>query len=201
VIDVLATSIPFQLLRKLSGAHAADAKVPNREIVMDVPIQLYTSLLSAIVYGIALFGAYQTVLPRTFALYFNGLYSLTPAYSATFASLLPITLLFGVAARVFIFTPFAAAGKTDEDAKWAAFDPVSATLEETFWYNVWGYTSKTKVIISRTAVVMGLTGVNTYLQCAMTVSGVESYGAAIYAGVWVVAAMLTGLSFGLVGGD
>ncbi len=80
----------------------------------------------------------------------------------------------------------------------AKFDPVSATLGETLRWNLWGFTTKSKVAIRRTAVAMLVTGVNTFLQCR-ALHGVESFGAAVYAAVWLVGTMLTGISLTYVG--
>lgn len=207
---MLSTFLPFQLLRPLSGFHAfgsdgaattGDKAAANREIVSDVPIAAYTTLLSSIIYGIVLFTSLHSYLPTSFVLYFEGIPSLAPAYSATYLSLLPVVLAFGIAARSFIFTPFAATGRSREDARLREFDPVTATLGETVWFNLWGYTTRAKVIIVRTGVAMLITGVNTYLQTLMTVGGVESKGAAGYAGAWTAATFLTGVALAFVGGE
>lgn len=199
-IKMLSTFAPFQLLRPLSGAHAREAKgVANREILTDIPIQAYTTLLSAMIYGISLFSAFHTYLPTSFAVYFEGLPDLTPVYTASYLTLVPVSLAFGFAARSFIFTPFTATGRSKEDGKLEQFDPVTATLGETVLYNLWGYTTRAKVIILRTAVAMTVTGISTWLQCLMTIHGVESRGAADYAGPWVVASFLTGVALAFVG--
>lgn len=78
---------------------------------------------------------------------------------------------------------------------------MQATLGQTVFWNVWGYTAKTKVIIQRTAIVMFVTGINTYLACTMTIWGIGGAGAAAYASVWVFAALCTGLGLGAVGGE
>ena len=46
---------------------------------------------------------------------------------------------------------------------------------------------------------MLVSGVNTFLQALVTLEGVEAPGAAAYASVWVVAALISGLSLGAVG--
>lgn len=102
---------------------------------------------------------------------------------------------------MFIFAPFAAQGKVPEDEKLKDFDPATATLGETVYANVWGYTAKTKVVIRRTAVAVAVTAINTYLACTMTIYGISSAGATAYAAVWAFAALCTGLGLGLVGGD
>lgn len=199
-MDTLAAALPFYLLRPLSNVHRNPAKVPNRELI-DLPLQLYTTALSTGIYTVILVLSLRFVLPRILVVYFSGLPSLEPAYKASYSAVLPVTMLFGAAANTFIFTPFAATGKSKEDDDAGRFDPVTATLGETVRWNLWGYTSKTKVVIRRTAAVMLLTGVNTYLSCTKTMYGVEGAGAAWYSAVWVMAALCTGLGLGLVGGD
>lgn len=54
-------------------------------------------------------------------------------------------------------------------------------------------------MISRTLTLMTVCGGNTFIQTFMTVEGVEATGAAAYSAVWVVAAAITGASFGVVG--
>ena len=201
-IDILSCSVPFLLLRSLSGAHsAASSSVPNKEIILDRVIQASTVVFSGLVYGATLFVAFKTYLPSVFVLYFEGIARVEPAVGTRSSNLLAgaLMLLLGLAARGFIFTPFAATSRTAEDAEIAKFDPVSATLGQTVWWNLWGYTTRTKVAIRRTAVVVAMTWVSTYLQCAMTIRGVESYGAAVYASAWALAATLTGLGLEVVG--
>lgn len=197
---MLSTFVPFQLLRPLSSAHAGAKNAANREILTDIPIQIYTTILAAAIYSLTLFSAYKTYLPTALVLYFKGLPSIAPAYTTNFLATLPVTVAFGIAARTFIFTPFVGTGETAEDGKLAEFDPATATLGETLAWNIWGYTTREKVVILRTFVAMVVTGVNTYLQTYMTIGGVESYGAVVYAGAWVAAAFLTGVGLGFVGG-
>ncbi|KXX76943.1 hypothetical protein MMYC01_206143 [Madurella mycetomatis] len=185
-VDIVSAFLPFLLLRGLSGAHSAAPGVANREIVVDRGIQLLTSLHAALVYGVALFLASRT----------DGL----PSFGFGTPTSQVLSLLFGLAARTFIFTPLVATGRTPQDQKNADFDPVSATLGQTVAWNLWGYTTQTKVSIRRTAVAMLFTAVGTFLNTVMTVKGVEPYGAAVYASIWVAAALVTGLSLIYVGG-
>lgn len=205
-VDVSSSFLPFLLLRPLSGAHSAEPTVRNREVIVDRPIQAYTTLLAGAIYSVTLSMAYLTFLPRTLVLYFTGIPSVEPAYSAAsflFVSIpaAVLSLAFGLAARSFIFTPTATTGPAPEDAKLRTFDPVTATLGETALFNLWGFTAQTKVVVVRTLTVMALVGVTTYLQCSMTITGIEPYGAAVYASVWVLAALFTGLGLGVVGRD
>ncbi|KAF7543991.1 hypothetical protein G7Z17_g10310 [Cylindrodendrum hubeiense] len=202
LIDITSVAAPFYLLRPLSAVHtpSAAAKLPNREL-LDVVLQLYTAALSTGIYSVVLVLSMRFILPRILVVYFANLPTVEPAYAASYTSILPVTVVFGVAASTFIFAPFATTGHVKEDDKIAAFDPVEASLGETVWWNTWGYTAKTKVVIRRTAVAVFVSAINTYLACSKTVSGVEPLGAAAYAGVWAFAALCSGVGLGFVGNE
>lgn len=55
------------------------------------------------------------------------------------------------------------------------------------------------MVIRRTATLMLIVGINTFVQTFVTIEGVEAVGALAYSGVWVIAAAITGAAFGLVG--
>ncbi|EDO04865.1 hypothetical protein SS1G_07348 [Sclerotinia sclerotiorum 1980 UF-70] len=194
LIDTLTTYIPFRLLRPLSPAHADSPSVPNRDITSDIPVQVITTLLAASIYSVTLYCAYMSYLPVYLATYFEGIPSIAAAYSATPTSLLPVTFLLGLATRSFIFTPATATKPSDSKAE--PFNPETATLEETIWYNFWGWSKKTKLIIKRTATLMMVTGVNTFVQLYVTLEGVEALGAVAYSSVWIVAAGICGAVLG-----
>jgi hypothetical protein len=203
-VDVVSAFLPFLLLRRLSGAHSAAPGTPNREIVVDRGIQVLTSLQSALVYSVVLFLASRFLLPTTLVVYFAGIPTIRPAAEAVFLGFgsptsQVLSLLFGVAARTFIFTPLVTTPRTPQDQKNAEFDPVNATLGQTLAWNLWGYTTQTKVTLRRTAVAMLFTAVGTFLNTALAIKGVEPYGAVVYASVWATAALLTGLSLRYVG--
>lgn len=199
VVDALSTFVPFQLVRPTSGAHKGTRTTPNREIITDPYIQAYTISLSSVVYSVTLFAAYKTFLPLVLVLYFGDIPSVAPAYDATYLSLTPIATLLGLAANVFIFIPFTGTPRSAADKKLREFNPVTASLRETFEYNVWGYTAKAKVGILRTAVAVAVTLANTYLQCTKMMAGVDPVGAGSYAAVWAVAALLSGVGLCFVG--
>jgi hypothetical protein len=166
----------------------------NRDIVTDFSVQTYTTLLAAAIYSVTLYGAYASYLPVYLVSYFENIPSIAAAHAATPISLLPLTMALGLAARSFIFIPAAAASSTEA----APLDTESASLSETFWYNIWGYSKRTKVVISRTAALMLVSGVNTFVQTFFTLEGVEATGAAAYSAVWVLASGITGLALGVV---
>jgi len=197
IVDSITTYVPFRLLRPLSPAHAASSQyggVPNRDIVTDFSIQTYTTLLAAVIYSVTLYAAYASYLPVSLVTYFEDIPSIAVAHTATPITLLPMTLALGLAARSFIFTPAVAVRNT----KAPSFDAEGASLQETFWYNVWGFSKRTKIVIKRTAALMLISGVNTFVQTFVTIQGVEARGAAAYSAVWVLASGFTGLALGVV---
>ncbi|KAI1427029.1 hypothetical protein F5Y12DRAFT_225701 [Xylaria sp. FL1777] len=200
VVETLATYIPFRLLRPLSRAHANPTAVPNADILADAPIALLTTLLAGAIYSVTLLFAYATYLPTSLVVYFADLPSLVRANESSYVGLLPVALALGFAARVFIFTPSEAIGRTPADAENEAFDPVKASLRETMRWNFLGWSSRTKVAIQRTALIMLVTGVNTFLRTWLTIVGVEIPGATAWSSVWVLSAAVTGLALSAVGG-
>lgn len=140
-----------------------------------------------------LFFAYATYLPSYLVVYFTSLPSVASAHEATYIGLLPVTLVLGFAARSFIFAPAEGVPKAER------FDPVSASLPETVRWNFWGWSAQTKVVIRRTALLMLVSGVNTFLQTRLTVDGVETPGALAWSSVWVLGAAVTGLGLAAVG--
>lgn len=200
-IDSISSLVPFLLLRPVSESHAPSSTVPNKEIIVDRTITLSTGLLAGLIYAVTFLVAVKTSFSTNFVLYFPGITRIEPALDSTYGFLTAIVLmgLFGIAAHSFIFTPFEATGRTAADTELEKFDPASATLAETLRWNAWGYHTRTKVAILRTATVMLLTWVSTFLQCYMTIKGVEAYGAAAYASIWALAAMATGTALELVG--
>ncbi|TAQ84231.1 hypothetical protein B7494_g7448 [Chlorociboria aeruginascens] len=202
VIDSLTTYIPFRLLRPLSAAHAASTsphstKVPNKDIVTDSSVQVYTTLLAAAIYSVTLYAAYTSYLPVYLVTYFSGIPSVAAAHSATPITLFPLMLVLGLATRSFIFTPSTASSSSSSRA--TPFDPLTASFGRTLEYNFWGYSERTKVIIKRTAALVVVSGVNTFIQTFVTVEGVEATGAIAYSGVFAVAAAISGIALGIVG--
>lgn len=133
-------------------------------------------------------------------LHFDGLPTIAPAHAAAALPRLLLTLLpLGYAAREFLFAPATGARLNLGDIRARAFNPATATLAETVRYNLWGYSKRTRELIKRTATLVVVSGFNTWLQTFVTVEGVESVGAAGWAGVWAAAAVGTGLVYAWVG--
>lgn len=197
-VDVLAAAVPFYLLRPLSNVHSKTGKLYNREVISFVS-QLPVSILSVAIYTVTVALSLRFVLARVFVLSFTGIPSAALAYSANHFTVLPATALIGVAASAFLFPTFATTGKTKDDDKVRQFDPVDASLKQTLAWNVWGYTTKTKVLIRRAALATLATAVGTYISASVTVHGVQAHGAVSYAAVWAAATLITSVGLGLVG--
>jgi len=174
--------------------HAAN--VPNKEILTSTSIQVYTTLLASGIYSVALFTAYVSFLPVYLVTYFTNIKTIAAAHSATPITLFPETIILGLAAKAFIFSPAVAT----VPSKKATLNPETATLLETFLYNVWGYEKRTKVVVQRTVTLMLVSGMNTFVETFVAIEGVEARGAIVFAGVWVVANGMAGVALGWVAG-
>ena len=201
-IDVLAAYAPFYLLRPVSPFHNAEAPakaVSNRSILNDWPISIFTTILAAGIHGFILYLSFVTWIPSFLVNYFDGVRDLSAAYSAALPFLIVGGLPLGWAAGKFIFTPATGAKPDLGDIRNSAFNPATATLTETVMYNLWGYSKRTRTLIKRTATVAALSGSYTWYQLYITIEGIEGYGAAGWASIWVVATALTGMAFWWVG--
>lgn len=199
IINALATYLPFRLLRPLSAAHASSSKnsksVPNRDIVTDYSVQALTTVLAASIYSVVLYAAYTTYLPVSLVIHFDDIPSVAVTHESNYITLLPLTLIAGLAARSFIFTPVTAMPVKSV----RRFDPVTASFGETLAHNVVGDNARVKAVFKRTSTLIIISGVNTFVQVFGTVQGVDAQGAAAYSAVWVTAAAITGIALGLVG--
>ncbi|KAI9836729.1 MAG: hypothetical protein M1837_003261 [Sclerophora amabilis] len=201
-IDVISTYVPFRLLRPMSAAHnpnSPKSAVSNRSVINDVPIMLYTTLLAAAVYSTTVYASFKSWIPVHLVTYFDGLRDMSGAHSPALPMLAATFIPMGFAAKEFIFIPATATHPDPGDDVSSSFNPETATFSETFRYNAWGFSSRTKVIITRTATLMLVSGLNTWMQTFVTVEGVESYGAIGWSALWVAAEALTGIMFWWVG--
>lgn len=204
-VDLAATSIPFYLLRPALPPHQtvpARGSIANRAIIADAPTQGFTSLLAATIQATVLTAAYLTFLPHLLAIHFTGLHDIRPVYGWTnpghFPLLITAFLPLGLAAKILLFTPSAAAKRDSADATRESFDPQTATLAETFLYNVWGFRKGVRELVLRSAVLAGVTLAYGWVQVFASVEGVESAGALGWASIWAASALVTGAVFGWV---
>ncbi|KAL8946203.1 MAG: hypothetical protein Q9222_007373 [Ikaeria aurantiellina] len=201
-IDVASTYFPFTLLRDSSPIHQQDApkgQVANRSIIDDLQIKLYTSFLAAAIYGVVIYGSFRSWLPKYLILHFDGIKDLSGAYEAVLPGVILGFLLSGYAAQSFLFRPALGAKPDAHEMKMAEFDPETATLSETIWWNVWGYSKRSRTLIKRTAVLAFASAMQTGLRTYITIDGVEPAGAAGWASMWAAAAFSVGGVFWWVG--
>jgi len=180
-------------------AEAPKGAVSNRSIINDWEVSVYNSLLAAGIYGLVVYGSFVTWLPVYLVTHFNGIRDISATHEASLPLLMASFIPIGIAAKSFLFTPATGAARNLNDIKTVAFNPQTATLWETIWYNVWGYSKRTRIMIKRTATLAIFCFLNTWLQVAATVEGAELLGAIGWASVWATAAILTGTVFWWVG--
>ncbi|KAL9028519.1 MAG: hypothetical protein Q9196_003127 [Gyalolechia fulgens] len=202
VIDVVSTYLPFTLFRDSSPIHQSDAPkslVANKSILNDLSVQICTSVLAAAVYGLVVYGSFHGWLPAFLIVHFEGLRDLSGAYTADLHLVTAGFIVSGYAAQSFLFMPALGARPDAHDLKMAEFDPETATLGQTVWYNVWGYSKRSRTLIKRTATLAIASAMQTGIRTYLTIEGVELAGAAGWAAMWAAAAVLVGGVFWWVG--
>jgi len=171
----------------------------NRTVINDYGVQVSTSVFAAGIYGVVVLASYLTWLPEYLVNHFDGIRDISGVHNTNFPWLVCSYVPMGFAAKVFIFTSSTAAKPDAYDKEIARFDPETATLVETVIYNLWGYPKRTRTVIKRTATVVAVSGLHTWLQTYVVIEGAEGLGAAGWSSVWAVAASLTGVAFWWVG--
>ncbi|KAL8885350.1 MAG: hypothetical protein Q9215_006788 [Flavoplaca cf. flavocitrina] len=202
LVDVLSTYLPFSLLRDSSPIHRSEpskGEVANRSILNDLNIMIYTSFLAAAVYGVVIYGSFRTWLPGFLIVHFEGLKDLSGAYEAALPGVTVGFLVSGYAAQSFLFRPALGAKPDAHDMQMAEFDAETATLGQTVWYNIWGYSKRSRTLIKRTAILVLVSVMQTGLRTYITIEGVEPVGAAGWAAMWAAAATLVGTVLWWVG--
>lgn len=196
-IDLLAAWLPFYSLKVSSSIHSV--KTPrgvavNRSVINDYGVQAATSLLAAGIYGVVVLTSYSSWLPTYLVFHFDGIRDVSALHNRNFPWLVGSFLPLGFAAKIFLFTPATASKPDNHDKEIAKFNPETATLGETVWYNIWGFSKRTRALIKRTATLVAVAGLHTALQ-TYTIEGAEGLGAIGWSSVWALAATLTGLAF------
>lgn len=200
-IDTLTTFTPISLFRHISAVHrftSPKGTVKNRSVINDLTVRVGGAVLASAVYGLVVLICYRSWLAVHLVIYFEGIRDISATHSADHISLVALFLPLGWAAREFIFTPAVGAKPDAHDKKTAAFNPETATLSETMEWNFWGFSKKTRVLVERTATAAAIGGLHTWVQAYFTIEGVEAYGAAGWAIIWVFAAIATGTAFSWV---
>lgn len=201
-VDGLTAYIPLSLLRNTLPTHrwrAARGTVADRVVVNDLSARLLVSLLAAAIYGLAVLGSFANWLPVYLVTHFDGIRDISAAHNANLPLLISLFFPIGAAAGEFLFRASQGTKPDAHDVQTASFNPETASLSQTLAYNFWGYSARTRSLIKRTATVVVITGLHTWLQTYVAIEGVEAYGAAGWSAVWSSAAAVTGLAFWWVG--
>lgn len=208
-IDITIITLPFALLR--ARPRVGGASTPNQAITTDYQILLVTSALAAAIYAVTFYLSYYLNLGVFLITHFDSIPSLETAHDPSLPYMLALFSLSGIAAMQFLFRPtFAAAGKPvilDSPVKTRRtskrFQPATATLGETFAYNLGygetGWSHRAEVLAKRTAVLVVCALANTVVRVFGTVEGTDLAGALGYAGIWVLAHVGVGVGYGWLG--
>lgn len=186
------------LLRGSSAYHkikTPKGTAANRAVIDDWGVQTFTSLLAAGVYGVVVFASFTTWMPTYLVTHFDGIKDISSIYDSKVIALMAAFVPTGIAAKTFLFTPSTAAKPDEYDDKAALFNPETATLGETVIYNVWGHSKRVRTLIQRTATLVALGSVHTWLHTYLAVNGAEALGAAGWSSVWALAAISTSIGF------
>ncbi|KAL2827081.1 hypothetical protein BDW59DRAFT_171607 [Aspergillus cavernicola] len=207
-IVLFSTAVPFSLLRNPTLVHnlsrAPLTAVSNRGIIQDWAITLYTTIMATAVYTVTLYLSYETWLPPQLVIYFESLPNISKVHAGPaglpmlFISLLPA----GWAARDFLFVSSAgtpAVPGSDMEKGKSTKPKQGEYLAYTIYRKTWGALScRTKVLVSRTAVLATVLLANTVIQVAGTINGASSKGATAWGFVWTLATSIVGLTYGWI---
>jgi hypothetical protein len=181
---------------------------------MDWQIMLLTAGLGSTVYAITFYLSYFANLGVFLITHFENMSTMS-AHDSTIPQLLQLFAATGFAAMLFLFRPtIAAAGamalreaksRAGSRGKPKKFNPETATLGETFAYNLGygesGWSHRAEVLVKRTAVLALSTFVNTVVRVYGTVEGTDVGGAAGYASLWAGANVLVGVAYGMLSNE
>ncbi|KYG47386.1 hypothetical protein M433DRAFT_63243 [Acidomyces richmondensis BFW] len=209
-IDVGTIAIPFFLLRPLMATHHR-GRDPNRQVAQDNQIFILTMVLGAATYAIVVYGSLCTWIPVYLLTHFDKIRSLEHAHNAAHHMVTLMLLPVGWATARFLFTPMIESQRNlvladpKPDLRRDGFDPETATFGETLAYNLGlgkdGFSKRIEVLLKRSVVLIICSVVNTFVRVLMTLDGSEPVGAAGWASVWGIAAMLTSITYAWVGNE
>ena len=199
VVDIVAAALPFKLFRPTLPSHTRDGAVANRFLIDDMPVRLLLTVIGAGLHAALLLVSYYVWVPGVLVENFYPISDVTPAKKPNFPLMVLSLLPLGLAARVFLFTPAAAAPADARERTAPRFDPASATLAETALHTFWSWSARSRELIRRALVSALLTFGYTFVQLYFTVRGVEAWGAGTWGLLWTVAGLMTAAVYGWAG--
>ncbi|KAH9859704.1 hypothetical protein IAQ61_011485 [Plenodomus lingam] len=198
-IDVLSFAIPTYLLRPRSIVHKRDAPLHNRYLLNSVQVQVSSAILATGVYVVALWAGLKTGVLNAFLIRYFDVISVEYSYLETPVSAAAKVFALGFAVKEFLLNPsIAAEPPKGAESPTEKFDAAVATLPQTVKHNVWYFDRRTRTLIIQTLILNAFV-FGTTVQKAMTLNGTDIYGAAGYAGLWVMANTVIALWFGWIG--
>jgi hypothetical protein len=188
-IELATTILPFVVAQRYEKRSSI---IRSHPIVSDRSIAVATTLLATSIYSLAVYSKLLISLPTLLLTYFWGLENTRIAHAANLAALFVAFLPLGFAAHQFIFVPSA----RDTGVPATQFDPKAATLGETLWYNIWsGFSKKTRVTISRSAIFIAVGWLSTYIQTLTTLQEADPLLIREWATTWSSASAFVGFMF------
>lgn len=200
-------------------------KTTNQSLSTDYQILFLTATLAATVYAVTFYLSYYANLGVFLITHFDNMTTMS-AHDSSIFELVQLFAFTGFAAMTFLFRPtIAAAGtpalreakshtRTSSGRPGSAagsrraskkFNPETATLGETFAYNLGygetGFTHRAVVLAKRTSIVTGCVFANTVVRVFGTVEGTDLGGATGYAGLWAGANVLVAVAYGLLSNE
>ena len=209
LLDVAVITLPFALLRPVTRPHHPNTpRTYSQALATDWQIMVLTAGLAATLYAVTFYLSYYANLSVFLIVHFDGLPTLV-ARDSSIPQLVQLFVITGVAAMVFLFRPtIAAAGRPGltepkpRSRRAKKFNPETATLGETFAYNLGygetGWSRRAQVLAKRTAVLVACTFANTFVRVFGTVEGTDIVGTLGYAGLWAGANVIVGVAYALL---
>ncbi|KAL2868251.1 uncharacterized protein BJX67DRAFT_50908 [Aspergillus lucknowensis] len=208
-IVLFSNAVPFVFLRHPALVHnlsrAPPKAVSNRSILQDWAITLYTALAATAMYTVTIYLCFETWLPTQLVTNFERIPSIARVHAGPaglpllFIPLLPA----GWAAWDFLFvsstgTPSAGPSRDEEKGRSAA-SRHGEYLAYAVYRKTWGaLSSRTRVLVSRTVILVAVLMANTVIQVAGTVRGASLEGAAAWGSAWALATTVVGIMYGWI---
>jgi hypothetical protein len=196
-IDLLSVTVPFSLFRRLSPSQILTSFSTTLSS-LSIPITLLTSSI----YASITYASFLTWAPTHLAAHFYGLRDISPVHGLQFPHLVCLFLPAGIAATAFIYNSAATVAPEPDTGVALAnpYDPMTETLWKKLVRENWTrLTPRTKELVKRTAAVIVVGGGKSWLHTWATLNGVDAFGAAGYAGIFELGALVTGLVYWWIG--
>jgi hypothetical protein len=202
VFDIVSASLPFTLLRNRIPAHNGKAPrgaVANRSIIQNFTLNMLVTLFAATIYSVIMYISYNSWLLVYLVSNFDGVRTFDVARNSQLPVLVLTFFPLGWTAKILLFAPATGAQKNLGDIKAESFNPETATLKDHLNWNVWGWSTGTKVMMKRTIVLATSVFFATWIKTFKTLEGSELLGSAGWAALWALASLLNGALLRWVG--